>query len=848
LFEINTDTGRLSLKNPLNDNSKSEYGVIVKAYQENNPLKSALVMVNIEILNVNEYAPVFEKSSYEIKLKENTKLGTLIGRIQAEDRDKNRIEYSILNNHESPFIIDKYKGIIFVNGRLDYEMKSNYLLDVIASDGNFTSQTVVKIDLINMVDKEPYFEFNNYSFKLKIPYDVYIGQVRAIDVEKTEDLKYSLKFNDSTDSILFCISQNGIIYICPSVHLSSIQPPANKSNSINYFALNSLNDNNDEEIRTKFKKKEYKFNVSARIYSRDLLVSLENHVECKIEIEYSSSSSSSSSNLIDSINYNDNNETNLNSNLKSFSPPVFLSDRFFKDTTTMYVFTGILVTSIVLLVFCASGIIWFKYTRSKQNSSKNKRNNNLQHRHDQCDHYFHNKAPFRNMFNTMNEEIETNNNKTTKTTAAAPASTGIDNGCFISSSASSISDSNSSSCKNSTSGISCLSDGSTFLTNSKFNLIDLKKCINHNQSINDKKKDNCDCSFKLSSIKALDYLKWQEKNRSNGINVDTSSGSESTPTSKLTILSEYFSNESQFIKSAKLMNDLKKDNNTKVSVYSDILSSTASTLKNMDTPILIRQIENHKDDSSNQFFQIINNQNNNNNNFLKNKKKIKPRNFLNENATTSFRPGLSVKKSSIYSSTSSSSSSSSSKCNSPKLPVAVSLEKNRNMFSFIYNYREPLTDNFETNLENKSIYEDIKTEFKDTNCINKKNELEPYLDIAPISDSSFISASVDNKPTDEVNFLNEDDLYSNNKKIKMHENTNNNYLFESKPPPDEFKDTVCMNEPNLITNLNIISINQNRMDSNSTQETNFHMPNSRINQLKKCFETDFFFNSLEIRN
>ena len=146
-------------------------------------------MVNIEILNVNEYAPVFEKSSYEIKLKENTKLGTLIGRIQAEDRDKNRIEYSILNNHESPFIIDKYKGIIFVNGRLDYEMKSNYLLDVIASDGNFTSQTVVKIDLINIVDKEPYFEFNNYSFKLKIPYDVYIGQVRAIDVEKTEDLK-----------------------------------------------------------------------------------------------------------------------------------------------------------------------------------------------------------------------------------------------------------------------------------------------------------------------------------------------------------------------------------------------------------------------------------------------------------------------------------------------------------------------------------------------------------------------------------------------------------------------------------------------------------------------------------
>lgn len=815
-------------------------------------------MVNIEILNVNEFPPIFEKSSYEIRIKENTKPGTLIGRIQADDRDKNRIEYSILNNHESPFLIDKYKGIIVVNGRLDYEMKSSYLLDVIASDGNFTAQTVVKIELVNIVDKEPYFEFNNYSFKLKIPYDVYIGQVRAIDVEKNENLKYSLKFNDSSDSNLFCISQNGIIYICPTVSQSSKQPNSNDSNSnkatASMFALNNLS---DEEMKSKFKKLEYKFNVSASIYSKDLVINLENHVQCKIEIELRSHNSN---------DYDYNTETNVTSKsmLKPMPPPMFLSEQFLKDASSVYVLVGFLVSAFLLLICCSSLVVWFKCSR-KKNNSRNKRNSQrfVHHRHDQCDHYFHSKAPFRNMFNAMNEEVDKKNSNLQ----------GVTNGCFSSSSASSISDCNS--CKNSTSGISCLSDGSTILTNSKL-------CAHH-QTEQIRKK--CECSFKLSSIKALDYLKWQEKNRKSpsGINVDTTS-SESTPTSKLTILSEYFCNESQLIKSAKLLTD----NNQ---AYSDILSSTASTLKIRDTPILVRQDSDHYEqdnitDSSN--YQI---------NYSKNKKRVKSRNDNRVSAISigseqtsshsSFKPtstnySVSLRqpnksKNSVCSTTS---SSSSSNCNSPKQSVMLSfqptdnnnlqltsLEKNRNMFSFIYNYQEPLSDTSETNFDNneKTIFEDIKLngKFSDlhkldeesfgehleqcNNSLNKladiiehSNQEQPYIDIDPISDSSFVSVSVD-KFTDEVNYFSNkntinEDLYANNK--LMHDKKL--YLLQSKAPPHEFRDPInCMNNnQNLITNFNIVSLNS-VSDNNHIVDL---PPGARINQLKQCFETNFFLN------
>lgn len=793
----------------------------MKAYQENNPVRSALTMVNVEILNVNEYPPVFEKNLYEIKVKENTKPGTLIGRVQADDRDKNKIEYQILNNHESPFLIDKHKGILLVNGRLDYELKSSYLLDVLASDGNFSSQSVVRIDIVNTVDKEPYFELENYVFKLKVPYDVYIGQVRATDVENTNSLKYSLKFDDLTDSDLFCISQNGIIYICPLKSTPTTSGLQNDSSS------------SESDMKLRFRKNEYKFNVSARISSKELQHDLENHVECRIELE-------------------PNDDYEVNATSRSILKPAsnLFSESFFKETSSVYILCGVLITSFVLVIFCAAGVVWFKCEKKKK-IKKSRRNiqryghHHHHHRHDQCEHYFHSKAPFRNMFNAINDDMDKHK-----------SSMGITNACYSNSSSSSISDH---SCKNSTSGISCLSDGSTILS---------KTCTHHSDN---KQRKSCDCSFKISNSKALDYLKWQEKNRISppGMNVDTSS--ESTPTSKLTILSEYFANESQYIKSAKLLNEIEHARSSS----SEIMSSSSSTLKNRKTPILVRQdsanYENHHSDTSTSHMtHSLTDQN----------RSRKKRNDLKRISTvsnefTSSHSSFKPASSRPTDSTLSSSSSSSSSCNSPKQSVLLSfqpaeanLEKNRNMFSFVYNYREPLSDTCETNLDNnEKTYEDIKILARSVNLkkLDEKEETyemtnndKPYIDIEPISDSSFVSVTVD-KFSDEVNLVKvnhkADELYSNAK--LMHEKFN--YLLQANAPPHEFRDQIIPNldNENIITNLNIININRASSDSEtscfttsiSSRESNHILTGTKTNQLKKCFEkNEFFLNANSTNN
>ena len=292
--------------------------------QLDNPLKSALAMIKIDIVDVNEFAPRFDESVYTAKVSENAEPGAFVCQVSATDADRNRIEYSIVNNHEAPFLIGRHDGIIKVNGRLDYETKSQFTIQVRADDGNFTATAAVRISLSNKIDQAPNFEYSNYLFKLKTPHDIYIGQVRALDVEQTGMLKYSIKSNEKS---LFCISQNGIIFVCPTT-------------------------NKSETVKSKLKMPFYQFNVTASIYSKDLSTVLESRVACKIEIE------------LDDKEYLEfllSNQTGVVA-----ASNTFLDEQYFKDPTLVYIFIGVIVGSIVLLLGCASASVWFKCHKSSK--------------------------------------------------------------------------------------------------------------------------------------------------------------------------------------------------------------------------------------------------------------------------------------------------------------------------------------------------------------------------------------------------------------------------------------------------------------------------------------------------
>ena len=521
LFDIDPNNGEIRLKNIIQDYDKYEYNLIVKATQIDNPLRSALSTINIYIKDINNYAPKFDNDFYEANIYENSKIDKIVCIISATDKDKNRIEYSILNNHEQPFSIDKYKGIIRVNGRLDYEMKTKYKLDVIASDGNHTTNTTVQINVINLVDKAPYFEYNSYTFRIKIPYDVYIGQVRAIDVENTGDLNYSLVFDKKklNYSKLFCITQTGILYLCSSIITNTMRSSQN----------DSPQSNNLEDLFNQYKQNEYTFNISVSIHSDSLMAYLESHVECKVNVEYKydpdAKISSNSTSTLKPLN-----------KFKS-SPTLFLNEHLlFRDKNSVYALASVIIGTLILLFFCATATIWVRCrnrstninTKSPCSSSGSSGS----------------KPAIKSskfwIFSTSSSNKKLNSNS--NSSSCSPSSRSTQN-----------------SCKDSTSGFSCLSSCSN---NDLFG----------NKKISTNHSNHNTVSKKLNE--KIYYLNWEEKLGENDIIYET--GKFKQADINLCTLPNMETNSEDF-------------DQIKVSNYFNILSSTASTLKNREGPIMFRK-------------------------------------------------------------------------------------------------------------------------------------------------------------------------------------------------------------------------------------------------------------------
>ena len=270
------------------------------------------------MININEHVPVFDKNYYEASIKEDSYFNTPIITVQAIDNDDNLIEYFMVKNHENSFVIDAKSGLIKLNRRLDYETQSIYTIEIGARDDKHTSTVTVKIIILNVIDCAPDFEQAYYNFKVKSPNDVYIGQVRAIDVENTGHLSYSLEFPNNGESKLFCITKSGVIYICP------------QSTKTELF---TIGDNSETISGNIFSKNEYVFYVQASIPFNSTTNLTTKKVECRIQIEYK---------------------------VLAEAPSLSISDReiIFKDPNTFYAFLAavggiaiVMVTSIIIMVW-----------------------------------------------------------------------------------------------------------------------------------------------------------------------------------------------------------------------------------------------------------------------------------------------------------------------------------------------------------------------------------------------------------------------------------------------------------------------------------------------------------------
>lgn len=153
---------------------KQVYRVTVQASDQGNPPKNVTKLIQIEVLDLNDNRPTFPASSMVFKVKEGIKVGEEVGSVIAVDRDageNGRVTYTILSgNTYGTFDINKTTGQVFTARQVDYELATEYMLQVKAVDSSATNPQSsiinVKIEVQDENDQSPVFKDDPIIFSI----------------------------------------------------------------------------------------------------------------------------------------------------------------------------------------------------------------------------------------------------------------------------------------------------------------------------------------------------------------------------------------------------------------------------------------------------------------------------------------------------------------------------------------------------------------------------------------------------------------------------------------------------------------------------------------------------------
>ncbi|XP_071267199.1 protocadherin gamma-A11-like isoform X26 [Salvelinus alpinus] len=210
----------------------SEYNISVTCSDEGVPSLSSSVTLTLQISDVNDNAPVFERSSYEAYIIENNTPGLFIFTVKARDADWNqnaRVSYILEDSSVNGVPVSSYvsvsadSGVVHSVRSFDYEQIKDFQFRVKAQDGGsppLSSNVTVKIMIQDQNDNAPQVLYpvqtSNSLVAEMVPRSADVGylvtKVVAVDVDSGQNAWLSYKLQKATDRALFEVGlQNGEI-------------------------------------------------------------------------------------------------------------------------------------------------------------------------------------------------------------------------------------------------------------------------------------------------------------------------------------------------------------------------------------------------------------------------------------------------------------------------------------------------------------------------------------------------------------------------------------------------------------------------------------------------------------
>ncbi|XP_017175138.1 cadherin EGF LAG seven-pass G-type receptor 2 isoform X2 [Mus musculus] len=217
-FYLDAQTGALDVVSPLDYETTKEYTLRIRAQDGGRPpLSNVSGLVTVQVLDINDNAPIFVSTPFQATVLESVPLGYLVLHVQAIDADAGdnaRLEYSLAGvGHDFPFTINNGTGWISVAAELDREEVDFYSFGVEARDHGtpaLTASASVSVTILDVNDNNPTFTQPEYTVRLNE--DAAVGTsvvtVSAVDRDAHSVITYQIT-SGNTRNRFSITSQSG---------------------------------------------------------------------------------------------------------------------------------------------------------------------------------------------------------------------------------------------------------------------------------------------------------------------------------------------------------------------------------------------------------------------------------------------------------------------------------------------------------------------------------------------------------------------------------------------------------------------------------------------------------------
>jgi VCBS repeat-containing protein len=218
-FSINSNTGELYVEDIVSLGTDTNWVHFLTVEVRDNGIGTLTKQANISIkLTSSNDAPVIFDQAFN--LPENTPVGTLIGKIVANDPNIGQtLRYSLISgNSIESFILDSISGQLLVSDSVafDFEKTSSFLLVVSVQDngqGSLKNQAIITINLIDVNDSIVNQDTNSYQIFNENTINVYPNPTSGllnINCEELDSDSFTLQLINISGKIVHQKDYTGI--------------------------------------------------------------------------------------------------------------------------------------------------------------------------------------------------------------------------------------------------------------------------------------------------------------------------------------------------------------------------------------------------------------------------------------------------------------------------------------------------------------------------------------------------------------------------------------------------------------------------------------------------------------